>query len=276
MSPTIEAMRALAEGGPVLWPLLQAGVWGLRPRRGVSRRRRCAGIAPPPPKRGASDEAGASRPGRVFLRFACHRSGQRMSVHVGVRPRRGYRRIAHLQRKSRYGTARGAGVERSPLPFGRHRWVVGGQSPDIDLSAGPAARATASATGSSSARESRSTRSGDRPFTSACCRWTTGGTAISLVASHCAADGLGLATAIAEAVKGESRDFRSPARATHVAGGVPCQRTRRRPSIARRDPRTDRHSADLAAALAGGEGSVNDPASPPLKAQMMIRASFLR
>jgi hypothetical protein len=34
-----------------------------------------------------------------------------------------------------------------------------------------------------------------------------GGTAITLVASHCIADGLGLATAIAEAVKGESRDF---------------------------------------------------------------------
>jgi ABC-2 type transport system permease protein len=27
MSPTIEAMRGLAEGGPVWWPLLQAGVW---------------------------------------------------------------------------------------------------------------------------------------------------------------------------------------------------------------------------------------------------------
>ena len=27
MSPTIEAMRALAEGGPVLWPLMQAGLW---------------------------------------------------------------------------------------------------------------------------------------------------------------------------------------------------------------------------------------------------------
>ncbi len=27
MSPTIEAMRGLAEGGPVLWPLLQAAVW---------------------------------------------------------------------------------------------------------------------------------------------------------------------------------------------------------------------------------------------------------
>jgi ABC-2 type transport system permease protein len=27
MSPTIEAMRGLAEGGPVLWPLFQAAVW---------------------------------------------------------------------------------------------------------------------------------------------------------------------------------------------------------------------------------------------------------
>jgi ABC-2 type transport system permease protein len=29
MSPTIEAMRGLAEGGPVLWPLLQAAVWAV-------------------------------------------------------------------------------------------------------------------------------------------------------------------------------------------------------------------------------------------------------
>jgi ABC-2 type transport system permease protein len=27
MSPTIEAMRGLADGGPVLWPLLQAIIW---------------------------------------------------------------------------------------------------------------------------------------------------------------------------------------------------------------------------------------------------------
>jgi len=27
MSPTIEAMRGLAEGGPVLWPLVQAAAW---------------------------------------------------------------------------------------------------------------------------------------------------------------------------------------------------------------------------------------------------------
>jgi hypothetical protein len=37
-----------------------------------------------------------------------------------------------------------------------------------------------------------------------------GGAAVTLVASHCIVDGLGLATAIAEAVKGESRDFGYP------------------------------------------------------------------
>jgi hypothetical protein len=37
-----------------------------------------------------------------------------------------------------------------------------------------------------------------------------GGTAITLVASHCVADGLGLATAIAEAVKGETRNLGYP------------------------------------------------------------------
>jgi hypothetical protein len=37
-----------------------------------------------------------------------------------------------------------------------------------------------------------------------------GGTAVTLVASHCVVDGLGLATAIADAVKGERRDFGYP------------------------------------------------------------------
>jgi hypothetical protein len=37
-----------------------------------------------------------------------------------------------------------------------------------------------------------------------------GGAAISLVASHCVADGLGLTTAIAEAIKGETRNFGYP------------------------------------------------------------------
>jgi len=49
-----------------------------------------------------------------------------------------------------------------------------------------------------------------------------GGTAISLVASHCVADGLGWATAIAEAVKGESPRFRVICSHIHRDGGVPC------------------------------------------------------
>jgi ABC-2 type transport system permease protein len=81
MSPTIEAMRGLAEGGPVLWPLLQAGVWAV-------------GLV----------AAGAARPGGVSA-VAGDRSGQRVSVLVGVRPRRGHRRIARLQWKSRCGAS---------------------------------------------------------------------------------------------------------------------------------------------------------------------------
>jgi len=98
MSPTIEAMRGLAEGGPVLWPLLQATVWavGLVAMFG---RQRCAGIARPL-KRGADDETGASRPGGVSA-VAGHRSWQRGSVPLGIRPRHRRRRIVRLQSQSR-------------------------------------------------------------------------------------------------------------------------------------------------------------------------------
>jgi hypothetical protein len=100
----------------------------------------------------------------------------------------------------------GRRIERSPVPFGRHRWVVGGRSPDIDLTAACRPRADIGAWIEERARISVDPEWGPT-FHLGGLPLDDGGTAISLVASHCVADGLGLATAIAEAVKGESRDF---------------------------------------------------------------------
>lgn len=102
----------------------------------------------------------------------------------------------------------GRRIERSPLPFGRHRWVLDRRPPDI-------------------AWEPRQPRCEIGAWLERCARVAVdpehgptfhlgvlplddGGAAVTLVASHCVVDGLGLVTAVAEAVKGERRDLGYP------------------------------------------------------------------
>ena len=100
----------------------------------------------------------------------------------------------------------GRRIERSPLPFGRHRWVDGGRSPDIEFSAACRPRDDIGAWIEQRAHITVDPERGPT-YHLGVLPLDDGGMAISLVASHCVADGLGLATAIAEAVKGESREF---------------------------------------------------------------------
>jgi hypothetical protein len=103
----------------------------------------------------------------------------------------------------------GRRIERSPLPFGRHRWVAGGGSSDVDLAAACRPREDIGSWIEQRARISVDPEWGPT-YHLGVLPLDDGGTAISLLASHCVADGLGLATAIAEAVKGESREFGYP------------------------------------------------------------------
>jgi hypothetical protein len=103
----------------------------------------------------------------------------------------------------------GRRIERSLLPVGRHRWVVGGGSSDIDLTAARRPRDDIGAWIEQRARITVDPEWGPT-YHLGVLPLEDGGTAISLVASHCVADGLGLATAITEAVKGESREFGYP------------------------------------------------------------------
>lgn len=102
----------------------------------------------------------------------------------------------------------GRRIERSPLPFGRHRWVADTSSPDIDV----AERRSRADIGAWIQRRGRLAVDPEwgPTFHLAVLPLDDGGAAVTLVASHCVADGLGLATAIAEAVKGESRNFGYP------------------------------------------------------------------
>lgn len=99
----------------------------------------------------------------------------------------------------------GRRIERSPLPFGRHRWVVDRRSPDIDVTA----RRPCAEIGAWIEQRARLRVDPEwgPTFHLGVLPLDNGGAAVTLVASHCIVDGLGLATAIAEAVKGESRDF---------------------------------------------------------------------
>jgi hypothetical protein len=100
----------------------------------------------------------------------------------------------------------GRRIERSPLPFGRHRWVVDERAPAIDVTVACRPRDDIGAWIEQQARVTVDPEWGPT-FHLGVLPLDDGGTAITLVASHCVVDGLGLATAIAEAVKGESRDF---------------------------------------------------------------------
>jgi hypothetical protein len=102
----------------------------------------------------------------------------------------------------------GRRIERSPLPFGRHRWVLDERSPDV----APAARRPRAEIGAWIEQRARMQVDPEwgPTFHLGVLPLDDGGSAVTLVASHCVADGLGLATAIAEAVKGERRDFGYP------------------------------------------------------------------
>ena len=103
----------------------------------------------------------------------------------------------------------GRRIERSPLPFARHRWVSCRVSSDIDIAEHARPRSELSAWAGERGQVpvnpefGPSWHLGVAPF-------TDGSTAVSLVASHSVVDGLGLCLAIADAVRGNTRDLGYP------------------------------------------------------------------
>jgi hypothetical protein len=103
----------------------------------------------------------------------------------------------------------GRRIERSPLPFARHRWVSWRAPSDIDIAERVRPRSEISAWADERGQMpvdpewGPSWHLGVAPF-------TDGSTAISLVASHSVVDGLGLCLAIADAVEGNTRDLGYP------------------------------------------------------------------
>lgn len=102
----------------------------------------------------------------------------------------------------------GRRIERSPLPFGRHRWVADCRSGDITLEP-RRPRSELGAWVENRAQVAVDPEFGPT-FHLGVLPFDGGGAAVTLVASHCVVDGLGLITAITEAVNAQSRKHRYP------------------------------------------------------------------
>jgi hypothetical protein len=157
----------------------------------------------------------------------------------------------------------GRRIERSPLPFARHRWVSDRGPSDIDIAECARPRAQLS-----DWADERSQLPADPEFGPG---WhlgvlplTDGATAVSLVVSHYLLDGLGLVVALAEALLGNTRDLGYP---------LPRSRTRLR-AVVQDACRTARDTPEVARALvvaaklarkqASRHDSVRSPAPRPV------------
>ena len=117
--------------------------------------------------------------------------------------------LRRFYRNSGYGLL-GRRIERSPLPFGRHRWVSAlGQPLDIDIAEGARPRAELSDWADERAQLPVDPEFGPG-WHLGVARFTDGSTAVSAVISHCLADGIAGLLLIIDSVTGNIRDFGYP------------------------------------------------------------------
>ena len=115
------------------------------------------------------------------------------------------RRFHHLLGRGLIGRR----IERSPLPFGRHRWVAWSGPEDIEVA--PAARPRAEVRQWAVEQSVKPIDPERGPsWRLAVLPLTEGGAAVMLIASHTVADGVGGITAVAEAADGITRDLGYP------------------------------------------------------------------
>ena len=112
----------------------------------------------------------------------------------------------------------GRRIERSPLPFGRHRWVKPDRPPpELDIADCARPRAELSDWADERARLPIDPEWGPG-WHMGVLPLTDGSTAFSLVMSHCLVDGFGAFATIVDAVKGNVRDFGYPAPRSRTRG----------------------------------------------------------
>lgn len=126
-----------------------------------------------------------------------------------------YRRAVDVDGLDRFrrnlaGGILGRRVERSALPFGRHRWIAWDGPDDIDIADHAASLDQVVFWADRQAALPIDPESGPS-WRLAVLPLTDGGAAVTLVVSHTVADGVGAAIAIADAVNGVTRDLGYPA-----------------------------------------------------------------
>ena len=124
-------------------------------------------------------------------------------------------------------------IERSPLPFGRHRWVSPSDPSDLEIAATPRPREEFDAWLSEQASTPLDAEHGPG-WHLAVLPFTDGGAGVSFVVSHCLADGVGGCEALADAASGRDDPINWPA-----AGVTPAvaSAARGRPPNRARHPR---------------------------------------
>ncbi|OBI38848.1 hypothetical protein [Mycobacterium sp. E2238] len=116
-------------------------------------------------------------------------------------------------------------IERSPLPFGRHRWVAPHNQPDLDIVATPRPR--------DEIDDWLDEQAARRPDAERGPGWhlgvlplNDGGAAVSLVVTHCLTDGVGLCEALADAACGRDDAIGWPAPASRGRWRALCEDAR--------------------------------------------------
>src|SRR5262249_22387191 len=142
----------------------------------------------------------------------------------------GLRRFHHHLQRGRLSRR----IERSPLPFGRHRWVSSSDQPELEIVETPLPRDEFDAWLGEQA-DTRLDAEHGPGFHLAVLPFTDGGTGVSFVISHALTDGVGLCEALADAASGRHDPINWPAAASRRRGPTPAGRARPTP---RAHPRT--------------------------------------
>lgn len=109
----------------------------------------------------------------------------------------GLRRFHHNLQRGRLARR----IERSPLPFGRHRWVTSSDSSDIEFTQTPRPRGEFDDWLTDQAHTPLDAEHGPG-WHLAVVPFTDGGAGVSLIVAHALIDGVGLAMALVEATSG--------------------------------------------------------------------------
>ena len=118
----------------------------------------------------------------------------------------GLRRFHHHLQRGRLSRR----IERSPLPFGRPRWVTPDDQPDLEIVSTPRPRDEFDAWLSEQANTPLDSEHGPG-WHLAVLPFTDGGAGVSLLLSHCLTDGIGGCLAVVEAACGYDHAFNWPA-----------------------------------------------------------------